>query len=143
MKDWRNVAKGFLHNQSDSLIYKKAYHSSSSYYIRFSWAGYLKNLMFLIWKFFPDLLTSWVNISQPNELFVVFCNTYWTFSLFFSYFCQISLRFWHIACIWWTMRNGVFLALSRIHCKMIPLFQQGRGPTRKMHFHSHLFIHFL
>ncbi len=39
-------------------IDKEAYHHSSSYCIRFSWAGNEENLIFLIWKFFPDLLKS-------------------------------------------------------------------------------------
>ena len=38
----------------------KAYHHSSSYCIRLLWTSNEKNLIFLIWKFFPDLLKSWV-----------------------------------------------------------------------------------
>ncbi len=33
-------------------------HHSSSYCIRFLWTSNEKNLIFLIWKFFPDLLKS-------------------------------------------------------------------------------------
>ncbi len=50
-------------------IDKKAYHHSSSYCISVLWTSNEKNLIFLIWKFFPDLLTSWVKFNINSSHF--------------------------------------------------------------------------
>ncbi len=41
------------------------------YCIRFSWAGNAEYVLFLIWKFFPELLKSWVKSYYYSPLMVV------------------------------------------------------------------------
>ncbi len=60
--------RGFQTAKWYTHVYKKAHYHSSSYCMRFPWAGNEKHLFFLIWKFFPNLLKSCV-IAISSEYF--------------------------------------------------------------------------
>ena len=90
--------KPLLFRQQNN-IYKNDYHHSSSYCIRFLWAGNEKNLIFLIWKFFPDLLTSWVNYGQIFITTPRFANPWrallrylWTFGSAWKIEIKLSIQ---------------------------------------------------